>query len=126
MILRANPTSRQRGITALGAVAILVVVASIVTVALRLGPHYVDFYTMQTLIEELPANRVHTMARGDIREALQKRFRINNIRAYKVSDVISIERGKGETQLIIRYEAREHLVSNVDAVMRFEKTYRFQ
>jgi len=126
MIRRANPTSRQRGITMLGAVAILVVVASVVTVALRLGPHYIDFYTMQTLIEELPANRVHTMERGDIREALQKRFRINNIRAYEVGDVISIERDKGETQLIIRYEAREHLVSNVDAVMRFEKTYRFQ
>jgi len=126
MIRRANPSSRQRGVTMLGAVAILVVVASVVTVALRLGPHYIDFHTMQTLVEELPEARVHTMERGDIRESLQKRFRINNIRAYEVSDVISIERGKGQTQLIIRYEAREHLVANVDVVLSFEKIYTFQ
>jgi len=126
MIRQPKPSSRQHGITMLGAVAILVVVASFVTLALRLGPHYLDFHTMKTLVEELPETRVHTMERGDIRQSLQKRFRINNIRAYKVSDVIEIDRAKGETRLIIHYEAREHLVSNVDVVMNFEKTYSFQ
>ena len=117
---------RQRGVSALGVVAILALVASTVTLALRLGPHYVDFYTIQTLIEELPEGRVHDMERQRIRDSLEKRFRVNNIRNMTVRDVISIERDKGKTNLHVNYEAREHLVYNVDVVLSFDKTYTFQ
>ena len=117
---------RQLGLTALGTVAILAGIAAVVTLSLRLGPHYVDFYTMQTLVEELPAARVHEMDKRDIRESLEKRFRINNIRDVAVRDVIQIERSKGETVLQIKYEAREHLFYNVDVVLSFEKQYKFQ
>ena len=117
---------RQAGISALGVVALLVVIAVAISLALRLGPHYADFYTMQKLIEELPAGQVHETDRREIRTSLGKRFIVNNIRQIKVDDAISIERLKGETIVRIDYEAREHLVSNIDAVLRFEKEYKFQ
>ena len=122
---RELKVTRQAGLSGYGIVAILVVVASLVTLSLRLGPHYLDFYTIQSLIEEMPANKVHTMGKNEIRESLAKRFTINNIRNINVRDAIRIERLKGSTTLTVGYEAREHVVYNVDAILNFEKSYTF-
>jgi hypothetical protein len=66
------------------------------------------------------------MSRPEIREALEKRFKVNNIRDFKVSDVITVERLRDNTVLDLEYERREHLFLNVDVVLTFSEQYQYQ
>ena len=44
---------RERGMTFLGVVALLVGIATVITLLMRLGPHYLDWTTMDTILDDL-------------------------------------------------------------------------
>ena len=117
--------AKQRGMTIMGWLLVAIAIAATVTVALRLGPHYLDFRTIQAVMSGLPASEVHLMTTKDIQELLKKRFKINNIRDLDLRDAVTIDRTKEETVLIVDYERREPLIYNVDAVMVFKENFRF-
>ncbi len=104
----------------------VVLIAASVTTGLRIGPHYIDFRTIQSIMEALPTAEVHKMDKGVIRELLRKRFRINNIRGFRVQDILSIERTKVSTVVVIDYEVRESLLFNADIVVMFEDQYEYK
>ncbi len=118
--------SHQRGASMVGWLVGAVALVSIITLLLRLGPHYLDFRTLQAVMDGLPADQVHEMDFRSVRELLQKRFLINNIRSKKVRDIVSFERTKKDTQVNISYEVREHIVFNIDAVLTFSESYSYQ
>ena len=122
-MLRSSVT--QRGLTAIGLLAGLVLLATTFTLILKLGPHYIDWQTMKSVISDLPQNQVHTMAKDEIRESLQKRFRVNSLRDFELKKILSIDRQKGETTLVIEYERREPIVANVDIVLSFSERYQY-
>lgn len=117
---------RQRGISILGWLLILVAIGATATLSLRIIPHYIDFYTIVNIVEALPAGQVHTMSKTALRENLLKRFLINNIRDLNVSEVIGIERKRASTVVHIHYERREPLVYNASVVLTFDKVFEFQ
>ena len=121
----SRPASRQRGLTAVGWLATLIVVVTAITLTLKLAPHYIDFYTMQSVLEGLPESEVHSMSRTDVNDVLEKRFKINNLRDFKIRDIIKVERNRDATVLEVRYERREHIFLNVDVVITFHKRYEF-
>ncbi len=118
--------SKQRGISLIGGLAGVVLIAASLTTALRIGPHYIDFRTIQSIMDALPIAEVHKMDKGAIRELLRKRFRINNIRDFRVQDILSIERTKVSTVVVIDYEVRESLLFNADIVVMFEDQYEYK
>ena len=118
--------SRQQGLGVIGMLLVVGVIVASVMLLLKLGPHYVDWETMKTIVEELPADRVNKMEKGDIRESLRKRFRVNSLRGFDLRKIIKIDRSKEGTIIQIKYEVREHIVSNIDAVLFFEKQYTYQ
>jgi hypothetical protein len=117
--------ARQRGMTIVGWLVIAVVGAGTVTLALRLGPHYIDFRTIQAVVESLPASEVHLMTTANIRELLEKRLKINNVRDKSMKDLMKIERTKEETHVKVDYEVREPLIYNADVVLVFRADYGF-
>ena len=117
--------ARERGLSAMGALGMLIVIVAGITLTLKLAPHYIDFYTMQSVIEGLPPQEVRGMTRTNLNEALQKRFKINNLRDFKIRDIIELERSRDGTVLMVKYERREHLFFNVDVVITFEKRYEY-
>ena len=116
---------RQRGMTTLGWVGTILLVGAGITAGLRLLPHYIDYQTVTSIVEALPRSEVHGMRKGEIRENLRKRFKINNIRALKPKNVIKVNRIKGSTLVEIDYEVREHLIANVYVVLHFNKEYEY-
>lgn len=125
---RAFPSAgrrRQRGLTAIGGLAVLLLIVSGVTLTLKLAPHYLDYYTLQSVLEGLPASEVRTMSRTSLRDTLKKRFKINNLRDFEISDIITLDRSRDGTVLLLKYERREHLLFNVDVVLTFEKRYEY-
>ena len=117
-----GPTG-QSGMSAIGAVCTLLVVVFGITMALKIGPHYIDYRTIQSVIEQLPPEEVNTMTRAAVLEGLEKRFPLNSLYDFKVRDIIEFERGRDTTTLSLAYEKREPLFMNVDVVIRFEKEY---
>ena len=119
-------TSRkQRGATAFGVMLGVSLMVGAVTLLLKLGPHYIDWQTMKSVFDSLPQS-VHTMSKDDIRESLKKRFRVNSLRDFDLKDILTIERGKTNTVLLVHYEVREPIVGNVDAVLTFSERYEYQ
>jgi hypothetical protein len=116
---------RQRGVSALGGLLVLVLVVGAITLTLKLAPHYIDFYTMQSVIEGLPAGEMRTMPRGTLNDTLEKRFKINNLRSFDIRDIINLDRSREGTVLEVSYERREHLFFNIDVVISFHKRYEY-
>ncbi|MEM8768245.1 MAG: DUF4845 domain-containing protein [Pseudomonadota bacterium] len=104
----------------------LIGLVAVVSLILKLGPHYIDWRTMQSVFSALPASQVHTMTKTEIRESLQKRFRVNNLRDFDLKQIVKIERQKVGTIVSVNYERREPLLANVDAVLTFSEQYQFK
>jgi Domain of unknown function (DUF4845) len=117
--------TKQRGASFLGWIMIALLVSVAGLLAARVVPPYVDYRTIVSLIEALPRDQVHTMTKGEIRESLQKRFLINNIRDLKVADIITIEHKREGTSLVLHYEVREPLAYNVSVVIAFDRTFNY-
>lgn len=117
---------KPQGMSAISLLAVIILVAGFVVLALRLGPHYIDFRTLNSIMEGLPAAQVHGMEKSAIRELLTKRYKINNIRDLNLREVVSIERQRDTTNISVDYEIREPLVYNIDAVLTFSETYSYR
>ena len=124
--MRMVTVRKQGGASALGILVGVSVLVSVFTLILKLGPHYLDFRTMQSIFNGLPASQVHTMSKKDIYESLKKRFKVNSLRDFDVTEIVKIERQKTGTLVSVAYERRENIVANVDAVLTFSEQYQFK
>ena len=116
---------RQRGMALVQWMFLILIIGGIATAAIRTVPHYIDFYTMVSVVEALPDEQVHTMSKKNIRDSLRKRFKVNNIRDLDPAKVVAIDRKKGATELTLNYEVREHLFYNIDVVLSFNKRFNY-
>ncbi len=118
--------SDQRGASAFGMLLGVAGLAAVVTLLLRLGPHYVEWQTMKSIFGDMPAAQVHSISKEEIRESLRKRFRVNSLRDFDLREILTIDRAKQGTTLTIMYERREPIVANVDVVLTFSEQYQYQ
>jgi Tfp pilus assembly protein PilE len=121
-----NQRTAQHGLTLIGWLVIVLVIGVTATLAVRLLPHYIENRTLVSIVNALPAERVHAMPLAEIQDALERRFVVNNIRDKRVADVIKVDRRRDGTALMLAYEVREPLVMNVDLVLRFDRQFEFQ
>lgn len=121
----ASRPRRQRGMAMIQWLVLILIVGGTATMAIRTVPHYIDFYTMVSVVEALPKDRVHVMSKQKIRESLKKRFKINNIREFDLTKIVAIERKRGVTAVTLEYEIREHLFYNVDVVLSFNQRFDY-
>lgn len=124
-VARAGMSRRPRGMSLIGILAILVLVVTVVTLVLKCVPHYIDFYTMDSIVAGLPASEVRSATRTSLSDTLKKRFKINNLRDFEIRDIITLDRSREVTALEVNYERREHLFYNVDVVLTFHKRYEY-
>ncbi|HET6471371.1 MAG TPA: DUF4845 domain-containing protein [Pseudomonadales bacterium] len=123
--MKANRRSKQGGASFLSWIMIAAMVSAIGLIAARIAPAYVDYRTICTLIDALPADKVHTMAKTEIRDALQKRFLINNIRDLDVNQIVDIDHKRDHTVLTLKYEVRQPLIYNISIVVAFDREFDF-
>jgi hypothetical protein len=121
----ASRPRRQRGMAMIQWLVLILIVGGTATMAIRTVPHYIDFYTMVSVVDALPKNEVHVMSKQKIRDSLKKRFKINNIREFDLTKIVAIERKRGVTAVTLEYEIREHLFYNVDVVLSFNKRFDY-
>ena len=111
----------QRGMTAIGWLLVLGLIAFFTLITLRLVPIYLEYSKVVSVMESLANEKgISTKPRREIISLVTKRFDMNDVR--KVSPkLVKLSKDKKKTRISIEYERREHLVSNIDVVVSFNK-----
>ncbi len=117
---------RQTGASTLGILVTVLFFASLLTLLIKLGPAYLDDYTIQGALQGLEDEEdLGRMTPADVRRLVTKRLSVNNVDGFNAKD-IKIKKD-GDTIIIsLDYEVRSDVVSNVDAVMSFSHLYEFR
>jgi hypothetical protein len=116
--------ARQRGITMISWLVILMVIGFFIMLGLRLAPIYMQNYTVKNIMTDLQQEPlISRKPVGEIRQMLQRRFDINGIDTLD-RDNIKISRSGGETTVEVSYETRQHIAGNVDVVVTFNESLK--
>ena len=113
---------RQSGISLMGFIIVLVLVAFFALIIMKLFPMYSEYYNLRGVMNELasePASR--NMTPNQVYESLQRRFNIAYIESVK-KEHVKLIRGKSGNNLNIAYEVRVPMIFNLDVVGKFDYT----
>ena len=111
---------RQQGMTLIGWLLILLVGGFFVLLVLKLGPIYMENYSVKTALMALKNEHgVDEKSTREIRQMLMNRLDINYVDSLP-KDAITIARKTGGNKWVdVTYEVREHLFYNVDVILSF-------
>jgi Domain of unknown function (DUF4845) len=111
----------QKGMTAIGWLLVLGLIAFFTLITLRLVPLYLEFSKVASVLESLQSEPgVTNMSRTEIVNLVSRRFDINDVRDVDPK-LVKVSKDKGILSVSIDYERREHLIGNVDVVTTFDK-----
>jgi len=110
---------RQRGIGLLALFFFLCLAVFVVTVAAKLGPHYMEFLTIRSVMQELQEDpALSDVGKSNVLATVGKRLYINNVKSVATKDFHYKPTKNGYT-LSVDYKEQEHLFGNLDVVMTF-------
>ncbi|TVS16120.1 MAG: DUF4845 domain-containing protein [Gammaproteobacteria bacterium] len=113
----------QRG-SFIGWFMVIVVILGISSVVIRLVPHYVDYRTMRSVLQEMvDDDRIARSNAAAFQRTFNERLRLNNIRGFDVANALTVEARTGTLTVDLRYEVREPLFGNADIVLKFEESF---
>lgn len=111
----------QKGLSPIGILFVVCVLAFALMVTLKLAQHYIDFYSVRSIFQEKASSgQARDMAPEKIKEDLYKQLAINNIRDFSLDERAYFVSESGARVLGFNYEVREHLFANIDAVLTFK------
>ncbi len=114
----------QRGMTLIGWVIVLALIAFFVTLAIRLVPMYQEYYGVVQIMDDMKTElRNNNLSKNEVQTLLSKRFNIGYISSVKRDDV-EVFRGKNTayvTKIVIDYEVRKPFFAQIDLVGHFHK-----
>jgi len=115
--------SQQRGMSMISWAVVLLVVVVLGTAALRMVPAYMEHNTVSSSIKSLMQDsKTALMSPREVRDALSKRFTINQVDVISVNDLVITKEG-GILKISTDYEVREPLFYNVSIVMTFQDEF---
>lgn len=115
----------QKGMSVLGWMTILALVAFFASAAFKVIPHYLDNMALEKMILKVQTEKaldIRTV--GDFETHISNGMTINNIRDLKLEDALVIKVENNEFVARLKYEKREPLIRNIDLVVRFDKEFR--
>lgn len=120
---RWSDMSRQCGASGLVMLMMVLFFGSLLTLLLKLGPAYMDDYTIQQALEGLDGtDGLSSMGPAQIRTLINKRLSVNNVRTLS-AESITVDKDDDKVLIVVDYDVRTPVISNIDAVMRFKHAY---
>jgi hypothetical protein len=116
------PRAAEKGISLLGVLFILLLVGFSLTVLFRVGPLYLDNYTVRKSFEALGDGNTRNLSDQAIREKLYKYFVVNNVDDIDLKQV-RIDRSPARVLVSFYYERRVEFLGNLDVVAKFNNVY---
>jgi hypothetical protein len=119
--------SKQRGVTVIGWLFLLIPIAILLYAGIRLAPVYLNYMkvsrSMNQLVSEMHSN--DTSSAGTIRTSLEKHLDIESVDYPTVKD-FDIHRDGSIWIVQTTYEETAPLFSNISLVVAFDKSVQIQ
>jgi len=117
---------RQSGASALVIMIMVLFFGGLLTLAIKLGPAYLDDITIQEALESLEGTEdLSTMGPAQVRSLINKRLSVNNVRGFDEKN-ITVEKDGDLVIINVDYEVRNNLFRNVDTVIHFQHEYEIK
>lgn len=118
--------NRQGGASGLTMLVMVLFFGGLLTLALKLGPVYLDDITIQEALESLDGTEgLSSMGPAQIRTLINKRLSVNSIRGFDAKN-ITVEKDGDTVVILVDYEVRNDLFSNVDTIVHFQHAYEMK
>lgn len=111
---------QQQGLTMISWLIVLVLVAMLTTIVFRVGPMYMDYYKVASVLESMEIKE-KKMTNKEVRKSLAKRLDINSISFIK-KDNISTYKAKNSLyvgKINIDYQVKEKFFDQIYLVGDF-------
>lgn len=105
-----QPHDLQRGITVIGMLILIVIIAFMALVAMKVVPMYIEYYTIKSTIESIRnESDLGQMSATDIYNAMDKRFNIGYVERIKARDlkIKNDPSGRGRVLELVYNDERE-------------------
>lgn len=111
---------KQRGITMLSFVMVLIVIVLFGVVAMNLFPVYSEGFSVHSAMKSVASEpNAANISLPAAQKSLQRHFDIDYVDSVQGRDA-KIIREKGTNKLVMTYEVRKHLFYNLDFVAMFD------
>lgn len=112
---------KQKGMTAIGWLIVLGLIAFFVLTILRLFPMYMEYSKVASVMESLTNEPgMASKTKTEIIKLIGKRFDINDVETVTAKQAI-ISKEDGVVKIKMEYERREEFLGNIDIVGKFSK-----
>jgi len=119
-----HSNNRQAGVTAIGWLIILGLIAFFTLLTLKIVPVYIDNFSIKTILKGLKNEPGITKKdKFEIKKMIQKRFDVNNIIHITKND-IEVERKGFVTTVRIKYTEQKNIAGNIDVLIRFDNAVK--
>ncbi len=119
--------NRQKGLGVAGWLVLILLFGGAMTIGMKLFPVYMDHNTIANVLDGLAVQPGLGAKRNSaIEETILQRLKVNNIRDFNMKQNLKLERDNNGVRIILDYEVRVPLVSNVDLVASFDKEVSLQ
>ncbi len=113
---------KQRGMTALGWILIILLGIFFALVGLKLFPIYRDSMYISSVLKDLSVEpEARSMSPSELTSTILKRLDINSVYNIQREDIF-VEKNGDSKIVSIEYEVRTPLMGNIDLVVYFDKS----
>ena len=114
---------KQRGVTMIGWIFLLVPVAIVVYGGIRVGPEYLNFYKVSQALAEtaVKLKSDEALTATTIKDALGRRFDTGYIETPSAKEIV-VTKGEKGWQMTADYETTVPMFGNLYLLMSFKKT----
>lgn len=111
---------KQHGMTAIGFVMLLGMIAFFTAIALKLTPLYLEHFEVSSVLKSFAQEPgIASKSAAEIEDIIMKRLGINDV-THVTKDNIEISKEDGKISIVISYEARVPMLANIDIVANFK------
>lgn len=108
----------QKGLSGIGWLFVLALIAGGVLVTLKLLPAYLENMSVVTVLKGVRESGDVYRTSGEVRSAIVRRFGVNEVEQVGKDDIL-ISRNGGIYEVIVEYEVQVPFVYNIDFLLTF-------
>jgi hypothetical protein len=117
--MHSNRPARQRGITLIGFIFVLIVVGFFGYMVMVLGPAYNEYYGVVKAMNTVAGNAQPSTDFQTLRKAMDKQFNVGYVSSVDAKQAKLIRDKTTGNVLSLDYEVRKPFLYNVDFVVKF-------
>ncbi len=119
---RTERKDQQRGMTVIGMLLVLILIAFAVLIAMKVIPMYIEYYTIKSTIESIRKEpQLAQMSTQDIHKAIQRRFDVGYVEKVNASD-LKIKNAPDGRVLELVYDDERELFYGLFILLKVNET----